>query len=62
MQIATMTTFPGPCINVVLLPDRGFGGGERRKTLFKSHTVFGMYAITSEISLSLTFDKILWLS
>lgn len=24
MQIATMTTFPGPCINVVLLPDRGY--------------------------------------
>lgn len=62
MQIATMTTFPGPCINVVLLPDRGFGEGKkRRKPLFKSHTVFGMYAITSEISLSLTFNKILWL-
>lgn len=24
MQIATMTTFPGPCRNVVLWPDRGF--------------------------------------
>lgn len=24
MQIATMTTFPGPCRNVLLLPDRGF--------------------------------------
>lgn len=24
MQMATMTTFPGPCRNVVLLPDRGF--------------------------------------
>ena len=24
MQIATMTTFPGPCRNVALLPDRGF--------------------------------------
>lgn len=24
MQIATMTTFPGPCRNVVLFPDRGF--------------------------------------
>lgn len=24
MQIATMTTFPGPCRNVALLPDRGY--------------------------------------
>lgn len=34
MQIATMTTFPGPCMNVVLLPDRGF---REKKNRTKQH-------------------------
>lgn len=30
MQIATITTLPGPCRNVVLFPDRGF---EKQQTI-----------------------------
>lgn len=51
MQIATMTTFPGPCINVVLLPDRGFGGEKKGEKYFLKVTQ----------CFSLTFNKILWL-
>lgn len=45
MQIATETTFPGPCINVVLLPDRGFREKEENK-YFKSQAVVGRCKIT----------------
>lgn len=43
MQIATITTFPGPCRNVVLLPDRGC---ESKKIIYlKWQIVFGTYII-----------------
>lgn len=37
MQMATMTTFPGPCRKVALLPDRGFVRQKRYRRASRDH-------------------------
>lgn len=55
MQIATMTTFPGPCINVVLLPDRGF---REKKNRTKQHILKVILWFWNKIAPHLTLFKL----